>query len=199
MNMSKVFKLLLVLIFLLTIATPGFAQTPTTTFRDKLEQAREKFLSQVEERERKASEGANSRKTRFKERVAKIRDERKKLTVEKAQKRLEEINKKRTSQMAEFLARTETILSKIEARGTPSSAIADAKKAIETAKTAVRGQAGKTYIIEVGNEQGLKNAVGQAMKALQTDLRNTHKIVIDAKQAVQKVFSLIKGKSKENE
>lgn len=214
MNILKVFKILSPLILLL-IVFPVFAQTPSTstsipiksgsTFKDKMEASREKFMMQKEEKEKMASTAAKTRKESFEKKLSKISDSKKRTTVEQAQKRLEEINKKRTTQMAEFLARTETILAKVEARTAKAkaagrdvtsveSAIASAKTAIATAKSAVDAQAGKTYIIQVStDERGLKNAVGAAMKSLETDLRNTHKIVVDAKQAVQKVFSLIKS------
>lgn len=160
------------------------------------------FIERVQKRSDEASVAAQNKRVQAKARLEKIRDTKKKATVERIQAQLESINKKKTEQMAKFLTRLSVILDKIESRkdkakakgrdvSAVETAIAKAKKAIETAKAAVEAQAAKSYVIEVSDEAGLKNVVGKAISSLQKDLRNTHKIVVDAKQTVQKISALL--------
>lgn len=207
--MSKII-FTLILIFFLFLAVPSLAQdsttdsTKSTTIRDRKQEAREALKDRVEARLKAASEAAKTKREAFKEKVAKIRDAKKKAIVERVQERIDSINKKRVEQMSEFLDRLTKTLGKIESRKDKAkasgrdvtaieAAIKDARTVVDKAQAAVEAQAGKTYVVEIATEAGLKNTVGKAISTLQKDLRNTHKIVVEAKQAVQKVFSLLKG------
>lgn len=172
------FSLPFLLLFLFVV--PSFAQPPTT----------------------KSAKPAEKREA-FKQRLAQIKDERKKVIVERVDQRMVEMNKRRTDQMLAFLNRLDKILEKIELRkekakasgkdvSSVETAINEAKTKIETAQTTVKAQAEKSYTIEITSETGLKNSAGKTISSLQQDLRNTHKIVIEAKQAVQKVMSVLK-------
>lgn len=221
---------LVLIVLALFLVTPALAQTATdsgtTTPRERIQEKRQDVRENVTERRQavrdrlaekrsalrerlaekreEASKAAKAGRDAFKSKLATIRDEKKKTIVERTNTRLDEINKRRTDHMAEFLARLETVVGKIESRISKSkkngkdtssaeSALTTAKTAIETAKKAVETQAGKTYPIEITDEAGLKNVVGTATKTLETDLRATRKAVVDAKQAVQKVMPLLKG------
>ncbi len=72
------------------------------------------------------------------------------------------------------------ILAKAKARGANTTA---AEAAIASAKTEVVAQAGKTYTVEITTEDKLKIKVGEAMKALKTDLQAVHQKVADARKA----------------
>lgn len=168
-------------LFLFLFVTASFAQVPTT---------------------KSAKPAVNQNATGPAQRQEAF--ERKKATVERVQQRIDQINKKRTDQITAFLDRLVKILEKIESRkekakaagkdvSSVESAIKESKAKIEVARAAVKAQAEKSYTIEITGEPGLKNAVGKTISSLGRDLRKTHKIVIEAKQAVQKVFSLIKG------
>ena len=56
---------------------------------------------------------------------------------------------------------------------------------IDTAEAAVEAQAAKTYTITISTESNLKTDVGAVTSQLRLDLSATHKLVVDAKQAVQ--------------
>lgn len=155
------FSLPFLLLFLFVV--PSLAQTSTT----------------------KSAKPAEKREA-FKQRLAQIKDARKKSIVERVDQRMVEMNKRRTDQMLAFLNRLDKILEKIESRKEKAeTAINEAKTKIETAQATVKAQAEKSYTIEITSETGLKNSAGKTISSLQQDLRNTHKVVIEAKQAVQ--------------
>lgn len=119
-------------------------------------------------------------RVKFEEKIKTIRDEKKKQIVEHADAKIAEINKRRTDAMLDQLNKMSEILVKAKARGADTAA---AEAAIASAKTAVVAQAGKTYTVEITTEDKLKVKVGEAMKALKTDLQAVHQKVVDARKA----------------
>lgn len=197
-SMRTLGQFLIPILVLLLLTAPVFAQKEATNAGK-----RQSILERVAAKRQVASEAAKVKREAFQKRVAQIQDTKKKAIVERIDTRLQEINTKRTDQMAQFLERLEKILKKIETRTEKAkqkglnvakveTGIGEARTAINTAKTAVETQAGKSYTIEITSETGLKNAVGKTVSSLQKDLRNTHKLVTQAKQAVQKLFSLLR-------
>ncbi|MEK7534330.1 MAG: hypothetical protein AAB600_03240 [Patescibacteria group bacterium] len=133
----------------------------------------------------------------LKEKLNVIRDEKKKVLVEKIDDKITTMNKTHTAKFSAVLEKLMMILNKITDRAqnaklkgvdtsTVDSAIEAAKKAIDVAKAAVTTQSAKTYSIEVTSETTLKTKVGRVVSMFRKDLRDVHKIVVDAKQAVQK-------------
>ncbi len=134
----------------------------------------------------------------FQQKVATIKDERKRQIIERIDNKLSTVNTNRTSQMSQNLEKLSSILAKIQERATiaqgdgkdistVASAITKAETAIQAAKTAVEAQAGNEYVITItatGSAQ-LKNSVGIIIKQLQANLSASHKLVVAAKQAVQ--------------
>ena len=117
---------------------------------------------------------------KFKEKIKTIRDEKKKQIVEHTDAKIGEINKRRTDAMLAQLNKMSEILAKAKARGANTAA---AEAAVASAKTAVEAQARKTYTVEITTEDKLKIKVGEAMKALKTDLQAVHQKVADARKA----------------
>lgn len=133
----------------------------------------------------------------FKEKLKTIRDQRKSALVERIDERISTMNKAHTRRFSAVLEKLDIILNKIsdkaqdaKPRGIDTSmvdtAIIVAKTAIDTAKEAVAMQAAKSYGIEVTSEAALKINVGSVVSVFRKDLRDVHKMVVDAKQAVQK-------------
>lgn len=125
-----------------------------------------------------------------------IRDEKKKARLEKIEAKMASINTKRTSEWKTQLQKMTTILTKINEKAakakkegkdttTLDAAITNAQNAISTASVAVGAQAAKQYVVSDATDATVKNAAGETMKTLQTNLRTTHKTVVNAKQAVQ--------------
>lgn len=135
--------------------------------------------------------------------IKNFRDERKKLVVENVQKKLADLNERRTDHFTKVLERLTTILDKIQTRTEKAKAegknvagiqttIADARAAIATAESAVSVQKGKTYQITVNNENTAKIEVGATVKQLHADLQAVHDTVQAARKAVEKGFEQIK-------
>jgi hypothetical protein len=148
-------------------------------------------------------------RTQFLEKLNVIRDERKKVIVEKLENRMNEINKKRTDEMLKHLEVMTGILDRIEQKGNPTSpsatlgagnieltnAVAAARTAIATAKNAVEAQAGKTYTPAVVDEVTLRGVVGQSLNQLQAELKAVREKVILAKKALMDAYlALVKAR-----
>lgn len=166
-------------------------KTMIKTTKEAMTEKRKELKEQMEENREAMKEKFKAQREAFKEKLETIKDEKKKMTVEKVDARLLEINKNRTDRMAESLTKLKEILAKIteKAGATPSSAlsqaITSANTAITTAETAVAAQAGKEYVATITTESTLRQTVGTVMSQLQKDLQTTNAIVITAKKAVR--------------
>ena len=166
-------------------STTGSAQT---TAKKLLQDQKKMMIAQATD----ASKAANIQAAReeFKTRLQEIKDAKKKLLVGKIDARIEEVNTKTVDRFTEVLNKLQTFVDRVS---TPSagpavlSDIAAAQKAITTARTAVGIQAGKIYTITITNDATLKINVGKTISQFRKDLVAVHKLVIDAKQAVQKL------------
>ncbi len=159
-----------------------------------------------EERQEKRASTAGELKARreaFKEKLKTIKDQRKQKLVERIDAKLVDINKRRTAHMVKILDKLASIAARLEAKISTAeaagkdvtaarAAIEKANDAITTAQSTVSSQAGKEYVITIGQESGLKGTVGETMSQLQADLRTTHKVIIDAKQAVMNAAREVK-------
>lgn len=137
--------------------------------------------------------GARLRQNRFQE----IKSEKKRVVLKRIETKMAAINKKRTDRWVALLDKLSSFLNSIRekqaaaksaGRDTASLdvAILAAKSAIDRAKEAVATQAAKQYILEVTDQPTLRQQVGAVMSKLQRDLRDTHKVVVEAKQAVSR-------------
>ncbi len=122
-----------------------------------------------------------AKRDEFKIKLQTIKDERKKSLVERIDIKLSSVNAKHTDRFTEVLNNLQIILDKI---GTDTDK-ATAQATINEAKVAVENQAAKTYTITISAETALRADVGAVISQLRLDLMATHKLVIDAKQAVQ--------------
>lgn len=138
----------------------------------------------------------------FKEKLAELKDTRKKALVEKLDTRFANVNKKATDRFLETLSKLTEVLNRIQTKATEAktagkdtaeaqTAITTAQAALANAKTAVSTQAGKTYTITISTEDKLRMDVGTTVSALHTDLRTVHKLVTEAKQAAVKAARLV--------
>lgn len=127
----------------------------------------------------------------FKARLQTIKDARKKLLVEKLDLNISQANAKHTARFSELLTKLQTILDKFSASTSalPNvlSDINNAQNAINIAKDAVASQSAKVYTIQITTEPNLKMNVGATVSQFRQDLMAVYKLVIDAKQAVQKL------------
>lgn len=147
-------------------------------------------------------EETRQRRMAFQERLVLIGDQRRRGIVEQVDSRMSRINDQRTNQMLKHLTKMSEILEKVIARAKAASeagkdtsnvdaAVANSQAAIEVARSAVQAQAGKEYVINITDDDGLKNDVGVAMSSLQTDLRTVHQLVVAARNKVSEAIQAL--------
>lgn len=188
-------KLYLVYVFLLTILIlPATISAETATSTSSLKQQmsdlkneRQNAISQIKAQTKEQIQAARER---FKERLQLIKDARKRLLTQTLDVNIVLANAKHTARFNEVLTKLQAALDKISPDVKNPKILSDIKAAqskIDLAKAAVASQAAKVYTIEITDETTLKKNVGATISQFRKDLMQTHKLVIDAKQAVQKL------------
>ncbi len=189
---------LLLLIFVSTAnaetTTTGSALPTTDTAALKLkqqmqflEEQKKTAITKIRDEEKVAIQ---AKRDEFKTRIQTIKDEKKKTLVERIDTKLAEVNKNQTTRFTEVLTRLQGFLDKIKQSTTATTVLADvtaAQSAIDEAKTTVDAQALKTYTMTITDDATLKLNAGTTVSQLRQDLMAVYKLVIDAKQAVQKL------------
>ncbi len=141
--------------------------------------------------------------------LKKIKDTAKQQTVEKIDKQIDDLNSQMMAHFSDMLDKMSAVLVKIGDRVNKASqqgydvssvrtAIDNANKAIVAARSAIVTQSGKTYVIKITTETGLKGSVGKARDALHTDLVVVKNAVQSANEAVRKaavVLGQLRGQS----
>lgn len=195
---------LLALLFLLLIvalspsanaqnATTGSAQTAVDAAsrlkeQMKLLQDQKKAAASQIKSETKAM--IQAKRNEFKTRIQTIKDQKKKTLVERIDMKLAEVNKKHTSKFSETINKLQGLLDKIKQVAidpNTSTNTLTAQAAIDSAKAAIDIQAAKTYTMTIGDDTTLKENAGTTVSRLRQDLSDLYKLVIDAKQVVQKL------------
>lgn len=165
--------------------------------REEFKDKRMALHDEIKEKRQEAHDRFKKAREQFKERLASITAEKKRIVVERIDTKMTSMNTRRTDHMADVLDKLSGVLARIENKAASASAagidtsivddaIQAAHDAIAAARAAVTAQAGKDYVITLGDETGIRNAVGQTVSGLQKDLRDTHKLIVDAKQVVMK-------------
>lgn len=188
----KLFVLLFPLLLIVLVPTVNAVNSTTgsaqATAKKQLQDQKKIIIMQT----KNASRAANIQAAReeFKIRLQAIKDAKKKLLVERIDARIEEVNTKTLDRFTDVLNKLQTFVDRI---GTPSAGpvvladIAAAQKAIDTARAAVDIQAAKIYTINITDDTTLKVNVGKIVSQFRKDLVTVHKLVVNAKQAVQKL------------
>lgn len=171
--------------------------------KDKKETIKEKrteLKNEVEEKRKEAQEKAKTKREEYKKKLQVIKDERKKALVDKIDSKIQASNQTYIKRLAESLDKLQSLLDKLSQRiaeaktkgadtSLADSAMLSAQTQIDKARSAVSAQASKEYVVLLPtDETGLKNAVGSTMSQFRLDIRDVHKMVIDAKQAVKKAY-----------
>lgn len=187
-----------------------FAQTPTTrtnidiratiaqereTTREIIRNTRKEAQTNIKEQREAMRERISDLKEQYRARLKELKDARKKNLVERVDNKLAMINKKRIAHFNKVLDRLEALLDKIRNRANTAkaagadissveAAIATAESAIVTARNALSTQAGKEYVMELGDESTLRADVGKTVNRLASDLKELMKSILEAKEAV---------------
>lgn len=195
--MRRLVALTLLLLFAISATPYAFAQTRSNTNvaspasplrqamterKDAIQAAKEQFKASLQEQ-----------RTAFKQKLAQIKDQRKKATVEQIDTHIQNINIRSTTMMSNSLTRLSTILdraatkaSTLNPTGTQDAnpPVNEARTKIAIAQEAVASQAAKQYVISITDETNLGQAVRTTLNLLRTDLKATHTLVVDAKMTV---------------
>lgn len=188
-------KLIFILVpfFLLIFVSSVSAQIATDSaikLKQQMQLIQDQKKTAVKEVRTDAKAMIQAKRDEFKTRIQTIKDQRKKLLVERIDTKLAQVNAKHTSRFSEVLTRLQGFLDKIKQSTTDTKVLDDvavAQTAIDTAKTAVEAQAAKPYTMTIADDSALKANAGTTVSQLRLDLMAVHKLVVDAKQAVQKL------------
>lgn len=188
-----------------TVTSPS--PTKARTARELLDEkkaALEEKKNQIKNLAEQKKASVEGKRQEVKDKLAAVRDEKKKALIVRIGEKLANINKNRTDHLLKILTRLEEILKKIETKtaelkgkgvntSTVDAAIASAKTSIASAKTAVTTQAAKVYTITVNSETTAKNDVGLFMKGLEADLKTVRDLVKVAQESVMKAAVALKA------
>ena len=130
-------------------------------------------------------------------RLEKIKDERKKESVEKIDQRIDALNEKMMRHFSSVLNKLEDMLIKITERADRASvergldvssvrsSIDNAHVVIASARSAIESQLGKTYAVSITTEENLRIDVGKTRQVFGADLAKVRDSVKSAHSAVK--------------
>ena len=136
----------------------------------------------------------------FQEKLNKLKDEKKKIVVDRLNTKIAESNTKATGKMKEALAKFTIHLTRLQERSANLKAagkdtanldrlITTATTAVATAITAVEAQAAKIYTLTITNDVTVKAEVGKTTSQFRLDIQAAHKTVTAARLATLNAFA----------
>ena len=169
-----------------------------------IEIKREEFKHKLETVKEEARATHEKIKEELKDKLEAIKDVRKKDIVERLDERMDELNHNRAEHYANVLEKIEKALAHLISRTEKAAAnghdvsavraaITEAEAAIKTAREAIAAQAAKTYAFDITDEATLKQKIGEARRALETDLKKVHEAIKAAHEAVRKAVIALAG------
>lgn len=195
--MHKIIFSIIVTFFFL-ISSLGLAKAqilPTTSSLQDRGKPVQAIKQQIQKEREQTQSLIKQQREEFKERLKLIKDTTKQATLTKIDEKIALINTRRTNSMNAHLTKLTTILDKIASKAAlikqqgydttiADKAIATAYAQLLSAKASVSAQSEKEYVIQIQDETNLKNTVGQTIKTLTEDLRETYQIIIQARKSV---------------
>lgn len=175
-----------------------------------IQEKRELFKEElIVKKELRASTTA-SMKLKFKEDLAKIKDENKKVRVENVSENLNELNTKIITKSTERVNKIEEILIAIESRVDKADAndvnianvrtfILAAESAILEARNAITNQTSKDYIVSIESEITVKTSIKNTRDLLKKDIDIVNAKIKNAHEAVRKTAIVLRSIPKINE
>lgn len=145
-----------------------------------------------------------SHEAEVKAKIQAFRDKQKAEVATRVNTNLNKINQNQTEGMLKHLDLMSQLLDKLVDRINSNSpdikdpslanqAVADAREAIDKARTAVQAQAQKDYTISVTTEAQIRKDAQSKRDQLYKDIMGVRKLVIDAKQAVSNAVRVAKS------
>src|SRR3989338_7601731 len=169
-----------------------------------IETKREEFKHKLEAVREEVKQTRENIREELAEKLQVVRDVRKKDIVERLDERMDELNQNRAEHYANVLEKIEKALAHLISRTEKAAAnghdvsavraaITEAEAAIKTAREAVAAQAAKIYAFDITDEATLKQKIGEARRALETDLKKVHEAIKAAHEAVRKAVIALAG------
>lgn len=190
----KLSYLLIFVLGILVLPLTVNAQTATSASDIKKQMTdlkidRKNAISQIRQ---KTKEEIKTLRSQFKERLQTIKDLKKQTITQKLDVDISSANRKHTARFGEVLTRLQKALDKIKVDAADPKTLSEIKAAqakIDIAKGAVASQSAKEYAIEIIDETTLRKNVGETISQFRNDLMQAHRLVVDARQAVQALMS----------
>lgn len=184
------------------VAPTESSTRPTGPYKTARMEVKDAMKEKMTEAKTEMKDSMSQAREAYKEKLATIKDEKKQERITNIDSRINEMNKKRTTEMAKHLERFGMVLSKISSRAatlkasgkvttTLDSDIASAQAAIDAAKAAILTQSAKDYVVNVTTETALKGAASTAIKGFFADIKVVYDKVIAAQKAVQKAYQTL--------
>lgn len=172
-----------------------------------LEEARAKREAERKEIKAKreaAKEDFEARREEQKQKREEIRDAKKKEIIDKVEQIISANNERRTNHLNEVLGRLGEITAKIQSRiekisaqgvdvSAANSALETAKTAVSNAQAAVSEQAGKSYIVEVTDEDKLRQDAQVTFTRFKSDIKSAYNLVKSARDSVKAAIEAVKS------
>ncbi len=165
--------------------------------REDLKKRKEEFDRAIKIKKEKVKEEIETERESLKIRLEKIKDERKKESVEKIDQRIDALNEKMMRHFSSVLNKLEDMLIKITERADRASvergldvssvrsSIDNAHVVIASARSAIESQLGKTYAVSITTEENLRIDVGKTRQVFGADLAKVRDSVKSAHSAVK--------------
>ncbi|MBI2103842.1 hypothetical protein HYT59_02465 [Candidatus Woesebacteria bacterium] len=191
-------------------ATPKPSASPTTTkteeaIKERLEtMSLEEKAKRLEEIRLEAKKRWELKKADFKENVAVIKVEKRKLVLEKLVEKFNAVNNKWVDHWEGILNKLSQILDKVDARAekltsegidtsTYKTAAATARAKIAEAVEALEDQAADTYVFDADTETEFGTQVKSIPTLFKADVQATHELVKEAREGVNDAFAALKA------
>lgn len=175
-------------------STTNSAQTtssPAFRLREQAKLIEEQKNAAITKIKDEARAMIQAKREEFKVKLQTIKDQKKKALTERIDTKLANVNKIQMEKFSEALTRLQGFLDKASASAaspTIPNDITLAQVAINSAKSAVEVQAARSYTMNIVDEATLRISAGTIISQFRQDLSAVHKLVIDAKQAVKKLY-----------
>lgn len=172
--------------------SPVFAEATTENTLKPLQTLNQEKNAIPTEPKHAVGEIIQAQRENFKNKLAEIKDARKRMVVEKIDAKIAERNNVRTSEMLKNIEKMQGIVSRVRQKISILESSAN-KTACETAlnsadltltsiKDAVTTQAGQTYVLQITTEQVLGQTVNQLILSYKTDIKALFQKVVTAKE-----------------
>lgn len=167
------------LVFAQETESPAPTQRPGYKIAPEIRRIEKKARDQFDALKQNVRPASQEKKE---EKLQKVKNEQKRKIVERISRQTDELNARMMNHFSQVLDRLEKVLANIKSRVDKAEAnnwdvsgvramIVSAEQAIVSAKSAIEAQAVKTYTPEItGQEEKLRLEVGEARKALHSDL-----------------------------